>query len=93
MVVSDVGSTLTAHVRILKRRCMKYWEIIADNLSKAGWSWTVSKPLIVRGERSGLQKRSGDRKRFILRADEKLSAFLELESGICDFASSVLQRI
>ena len=20
---------------------MKYWEIIADNLSKAGWSWAV----------------------------------------------------
>jgi hypothetical protein len=19
--------------------CMKYWEIIADNLKKAGWSW------------------------------------------------------
>jgi len=19
--------------------CVKYWEIIADNLSKAGWSW------------------------------------------------------
>jgi len=22
---------------------MKYWEIIADNLSKAGWSWAVSR--------------------------------------------------
>ena len=22
-----------------KERKMKYWEIIADNLSKAGWSW------------------------------------------------------
>jgi len=21
------------------RHKMKYWEIIADNLSKAGWSW------------------------------------------------------
>jgi hypothetical protein len=21
---------------------MKYWEIIADKLSKAGWSWAVS---------------------------------------------------
>jgi hypothetical protein len=34
---------------------MKYWEIIADNLSKAGWSWGgVSQRLIPAGERSGL---------------------------------------
>jgi hypothetical protein len=23
----------------IARKRMKYWEIIADNLSKAGWSW------------------------------------------------------
>ena len=23
----------------LKKKAVKYWEIIADNLSKAGWSW------------------------------------------------------
>jgi hypothetical protein len=34
---------------------MKYWEIIAHNLSKAGWSWVVSQRLIPTGERSGLQ--------------------------------------
>ena len=28
----------TAHARY-KRAKMKYWEIIADNLSKDGWSW------------------------------------------------------
>jgi hypothetical protein len=33
---------------------MEYWEIIADNLSKAGWSWAVSQRLIPTGERSGL---------------------------------------
>jgi hypothetical protein len=31
-----------------------YWEIIADNLSKAGWSWGVSQPWIVMGEQSRL---------------------------------------
>jgi hypothetical protein len=36
---------------------MKYWEIIADNLSKAGWSWGWSQPLIPRDEQSGLQTR------------------------------------
>jgi hypothetical protein len=30
-------------------------KIIADNLSKAGWSWAASQPLILAGERSGLR--------------------------------------
>jgi hypothetical protein len=34
---------------------MKFWGIIADNLSKAGWSWGWSQRLIPTGERSGLQ--------------------------------------
>jgi len=34
---------------------VKYWEIITDNLSKAGWSWVASQRLIPTGERSGLQ--------------------------------------
>jgi hypothetical protein len=34
---------------------MKYWEIIADNLSKAGWSWGCVSALISVGEQSGLQ--------------------------------------
>jgi hypothetical protein len=36
---------------------VKYWESIADNLSKAGWSWPSSQPWIPTGERSGLQTR------------------------------------
>jgi hypothetical protein len=31
---------------------MKYWEMIADNLRKAGWS-LGAQPLIPRGEQSG----------------------------------------
>jgi hypothetical protein len=62
---------------------MKYWEIIADNLKKTDWSLgCVSTPdregrtiWIVNGHRS-------DGKRFIVRADEKLTAFVELESAI-----------
>jgi hypothetical protein len=37
---------------------MKYWEIIADNLKKRGWSYGTSQPLILRGEQSGLLTRS-----------------------------------
>jgi hypothetical protein len=36
---------------------MKYWEIIADNLSKAGWSWGCVQPLILTVERSSLLTR------------------------------------
>ena len=28
-----------AELIVVNYECMKYWEIIADNLSKAGWSW------------------------------------------------------
>ena len=35
---------------------MKYWEIMADILGKAGWSWAASQPWILRGERSGLHQ-------------------------------------
>jgi hypothetical protein len=31
---------------------VKYWEIIADNLSKAGWNWAASQPWTATGERS-----------------------------------------
>jgi hypothetical protein len=62
---------------------VKYWEIIADNLSKAGWS---------RGRVSGVHScgrtiwivdaHRGDNRRFVLRADEKLTGFVELEEAI-----------
>jgi hypothetical protein len=59
---------------------MKYWEIIADNLSKAGWSWGCVSAI----ESSGgtifvADAHRDDGKRFVVRADEK---FLELESAI-----------
>jgi hypothetical protein len=38
-------------------RPMKYWEIIADNLSKAGWSWGCVAAVDAKGEPSGLLTR------------------------------------
>jgi hypothetical protein len=38
---------------------VKYWEIIADNLSKAGWSLGYVLALDFNGERSGLLTRTG----------------------------------
>jgi hypothetical protein len=62
---------------------VKYWEIIADNLRKAGWSWGC----ISSTDRDGRQfwvvtAQREDAGRFVVHADEKLTAFLELESAI-----------
>jgi hypothetical protein len=32
-------------MELLRSDSMKYWEIMADNLSKAGWSWAIAAPL------------------------------------------------
>jgi hypothetical protein len=62
----------------------KYWEIIADNLSKAGWSWGCVSAVDRDGRTIWIADAlRGDGKRFVVRADEKLTAFVELESAIC----------
>ena len=56
---------------------------VADNLSKAGWSWGYVSALDSQGRTIWIvDAHGGDGKRFIVRADEKLTAFLELESAI-----------
>jgi hypothetical protein len=55
----------------------------ADNLSKAGWSWDCVATLDSRGRTIFVaDAHRGSGQRFIVRADEKLSAFVELESAI-----------
>jgi hypothetical protein len=62
---------------------MKYWEIIADNLSKAGWSWGCVSTINSSGQTIFVaDAHRDDGKRFIVHADERLTAFLELESAI-----------
>jgi hypothetical protein len=62
---------------------VKYWEIIADNLSKAGWSWGCVSVLDSNARTIWIaDAHRGDGKRFVVRADEKLTAFVELESAI-----------
>jgi hypothetical protein len=62
---------------------MKYWEIIADNLSKAGWSWGCVSAIDSQGRTIWIiDAHRDDGKRFIARSDEKLTAFLELECAI-----------
>ena len=61
----------------------KYWEIIADRLSKAGWSLGWVSAIDSEGRTIWIvDAHRDDRWRFIVRADEILSAFVELERQV-----------
>jgi hypothetical protein len=58
---------------------VKDWEVIADNLSEAGWSYGYVSALDREGRTIWIaDAHRGDGKRFIVRADELLTAFLGL---------------
>src|SRR5262245_30116775 len=61
---------------------VKSWEIIADSLSKAGWRWGCVSAVTSDGRTIWIADAHRDGKRFVVRADEKLTAFAELESVI-----------
>jgi hypothetical protein len=62
---------------------MKYWEIIADNLSKAGWSWGCVSAIDFNGRTIFVADvHRSDGQRFVVHPDEKLTAFTELQSAI-----------
>jgi hypothetical protein len=62
---------------------VKYWEVIADNLSKAGWSWGCVAAIDSNGRTIFIaDAHRDDGKRFVAHADEKLTAFLERETAI-----------
>ena len=62
---------------------MKYWEAIADNLKKAGWSLGYVSAIDSNGRTIWIaDAHRDDGKRFVVHAEEKLTAFLELESQL-----------
>jgi hypothetical protein len=66
----------------VEKKMKRYWEIIADNLSKAGWSSGCVSAIDSNGRTIWIaDAHRGDGKRFVVRADEKLTAFLKLESA------------
>jgi hypothetical protein len=70
---------------------VKQWEIIADKLSKAGWSWGCVSTIDSNGRTIWIvDAHRDDRKRFVVRSDEKLTAFLELETIAHELAVSAL---
>jgi hypothetical protein len=72
---------------------MKHWKIIADNLSKAGWSWGCVSGVDSSGRTIWIaDAHRDDGKRFVVRADEKLTAFLGLESATHDSYRVVLTK-
>jgi hypothetical protein len=61
---------------------VRYWEIIADNLSKAGWSWGCVSAIDSNGRTIWIaDAHRDDGKRFVVRADEKLTAFCGTGGG------------
>jgi hypothetical protein len=59
---------------------VKYWEIIANRLSKAGWSLGWVSAIDAQGRTIWIvDAHRDDGRRFIVHADEILSAFVELE--------------
>jgi hypothetical protein len=56
-------------------------KIIADNLSKAGWSWGCVSAIDSNGRTIWItDAHRGDGKRLVVHADEELTAFMALES-------------
>jgi len=58
---------------------VKFWEIIADNLSKAGCSWGCVSAVDSQGRTIWIDDaHRDDGKRFVVHSDEKVTAFVEL---------------
>ena len=67
-----------------------YWEVIADNLKNAGFSVGWVSALDDHGRTVWIVDAHREGKRFIVRAEEILTAFLEAERAIHQFAVSLL---
>jgi hypothetical protein len=64
------------------RIASKDWEIIANNLKKAGWSLGYVSAVDSNGRTIWIVDAHGYGKRYVVRTDEKLSAFVEPEAAI-----------
>ena len=70
---------------------MKQWELVADKLSKAGWSLGWVSAVDSEGRTIWIiDAHRDDGKRYVVRSDEKLAAFIELERITHQLAVSVL---
>jgi uncharacterized protein DUF6804 len=68
------------------QRSIEGKSLIADTLGKAGWSWGCVTAINSNGRTLWIaDAHRDDGKRFVVRADEKLTAFMELESAAGDW--------
>jgi hypothetical protein len=68
---------------------VKYWEIIGNNLSEAGWTWDCVATVDREGRAIWVVVAERNAQRFIVHSDEKLTAFIELESASWHDASKL----
>ena len=74
---------LVAVCRVKQSNCLVSNGKVADNLSKAGWSWGCVSAIDFSGRTLWIvDAHRDDGKRFVVRADEMLTAFVELEAAI-----------
>jgi hypothetical protein len=70
-------------------KCVKFWEVIADNLSKAGWSRGCVATVDSNGQTIFVADAHRDNgKRFIVTADEKLRAFSNFNESRANHSAS-----
>ena len=69
---------------------MKYWERVADNLKKSGWRLGWVSTVDSEGRTIWIVDAHGYGKRFVVRADEILTAFVELQRAIHEFAVALI---
>jgi hypothetical protein len=63
--------------QVQRLRMLKHWELIADNLSKAGWSWGCVSAIDFDGRTIWIvDAHRDDGKSLVVRAEEILTAFL-----------------
>jgi hypothetical protein len=68
---------------------VNYWGVNADNLSKAGWSRGCVSAIDSNGRAIWIvDAHRGDGNHFFVRADEKVTACLELKSAVEPFSAS-----
>ncbi|HEU0273421.1 MAG TPA: hypothetical protein VFQ83_02710 [Candidatus Udaeobacter sp.] len=68
---------------------MRHWQAVAEQLSRAGLSWGCSREIDPTGRVIfTAEAYSHDGRRFIVLSDQKLTAFLALESATRDCGKS-----
>jgi Protein of unknown function (DUF1232) len=82
---SRAGHSRPSHFTV-----MKYWERVADNLKKSGWRLGWVSAVDSEGRTIWIADAHGYGKHFIVRANEILTGFLEMERAIHKFAVTLI---